>query len=285
VLTEADVVLLVGVDAVESQPVPWSYRAQVAALCEQPAGASYFRPAAQVEGDVGAAVHALAQALAPRVSRWPAVLADGFGASVVDGLRLEPPSGGLAAWQVVETVQRVVRARSEAVTVTVDAGSHRLAVAWSWRSDTPGRFLTTNGLGTMGYAVPAAIGAAVARPGETVLAFTGDGGFTLHGYELETAVRIGAKVVVVVFNDASLSQIRIKQARRAYPRSGVDFAPVRYDHIARAVGARGLRVDDANGLAEAVDDALSSPQSCVIDVVLTGGEYGEMLDTLRGRKT
>lgn len=284
ILSEADVLLGVGLDSVESQPVPWPYAMRVLALNESAETSAYYRPETVAVGDVGTAVRTLAEGSAEAASAWPQARLQGHGAGLVDGLRLEPPAGGLAAWQVVEGVRRVAERRRQALTVTVDAGSHRLATSWFWRANEPHRFFTTNGLGTMGYAVPAAIGAAVARPGQAALAFTGDGGFMLHGYELETAARLGAKVVVVVFNDSSLSQIRIKQARRSYARSGVDFTSVRYDEIGRGLGVRGLRVDAPGELEAVVDEALEGPRSCVIDVVLTGGEYGQMLDRLRGRK-
>jgi acetolactate synthase I/II/III large subunit len=134
----------------------------------------------------------------------------------------------------------------------------------------------------MGYAVPAAVGAALARPREPVLAFTGDGGFLLHGAELETAVRCGVAPVVVVLNDASLSLIRIKQEDRGHERRAVDFSPVRLDLFARSLGAESVRVDDAAGLAAAVAAGFERRAPTVVEAMLSGEEYGALQRAIRG---
>lgn len=280
----SDAILAIGLDSCESQPVPWRYGAPVYALAEQLDTSAYYRPAIQALGDLGHAVKALSRTVASSASAEVAAESARLGDALLDPLRLDSPDGSMPAWKIVETVQAAVTEHGAPVTVTVDAGSHRLATCWFWRAEEPQRFLTTNGLGTMGYAVPAAVAAAIERPGEAAIAFTGDGGFTLHGYELETAVRAEAKVIAVVFNDSTLSQIRIKQAKKEYKRQGVDFGRVRYDQIGRALGADGVRVEKLEELGPAVADALAKPNSCVIDVVLTGGEYGEMLNRLRGKR-
>ena len=82
----------------------------------------------------------------------------------------------------------------------VDAGAHMFAATWFWRAVQPRRFLISNGLATMGFAVPAAV--AAAREGFAV-AITGDGGMAYGAFELETAVRLGARVLVVVVDDAA----------------------------------------------------------------------------------
>src|SRR5207248_9868004 len=108
----------------------------------------------------------------------------------------------------------------------------------------------------MGYAVPAAVAAALARPNEPVVAFTGDGGLLLHGNELETAARVGAKMLVVVLNDSSLSLIRIKQEDRSYRRVAVDFGPVDCAAYARSLGAIGTTASTSDELRTAVTAGL-----------------------------
>ena len=185
---------------------------------------------------------------------------------------------GFAAWEVVE----LVAAEADGAAVAVDAGAHMFAVVWFWRSQRPGRFLISNGLATMGLAVPGALAAALHRPDEPVVAFTGDGGFVLHGAELETARRLGARLVVVVLDDANLSLIRIKQEDRELPRAAVDFGPVAFADMARALGVRGTRAETAPELRAAVRDALAADGPTVVHVPVTGAEYRELVRRIRG---
>jgi acetolactate synthase-1/2/3 large subunit len=155
------------------------------------------------------------------------------------------------------------------------------AATWFWRSERPNRFHISNGLATMGFAVPAAIGAALAAPAETVIALTGDGGFTINAAELETAARAGAKVIVIVLNDASLSLIRVKQDEIGLDRSDVDFVRSDFAAVAEGLGVRGARASTEGELRAAVEAAVSAPRTTVVDVAIDGGEYAQMHRLIR----
>jgi acetolactate synthase-1/2/3 large subunit len=184
----------------------------------------------------------------------------------------------MTALEVVESVQA---ATPDKTTVTVDAGAHMFAATWGWRASRPREFLISNGHATMGYAVPAAIAAALAHPSEPVVAFTGDGGFLLHGNEIETATRVGARLLVVVLNDSSLSLIRIKQEDRRYQRAAVDFGPVDCATFARSLGAVGTVVSTGTELRAAVRRGLRESVPAVVDVRISGSEYGELQRIVR----
>ena len=163
-----------------------------------------------------------------------------------------------------------------------DAGAHMFAATWGWRASRPREFLMSNGHATMGYAVPAGIAAALARPSDPVIAFTGDGGFLLHGNELETAARVRARLVVVVLNDSGLSLIRTKQEERNYRRTAVDFGPVDCAAFARSLGAAGTVVSTVPELRAAVVKGLRESVPTVLDVRISGDEYGELQRVIRG---
>ena len=113
--------------------------------------------------------------------------------------------------------------------MTVDAGAHMFPATMLWPVREPNGMLISNGLSTMGFALPAAIGAALRRPrAAPVVALTGDGGLLMCAGELLTAAREKLRIIMIVFNDASLSLIEIKQQARRLPPAGV------------ALGARGL---------------------------------------------
>ena len=131
----------------------------------------------------------------------------------------------------------------------------------------------------MGFAVPAAV--AAARHGLAV-AITGDGGMAYGAFELETAVRLGARVLVVVIDDASLSLIRIKHEANGRPRAALDFTRTRFDVVAAGFGLQGVRASTDPELRAALEAAIGHEQSTLIDVQLSGAEYGKTLRAIRG---
>jgi acetolactate synthase-1/2/3 large subunit len=146
----------------------------------------------------------------------------------------------------------------------------------------PRRFSISNGLASMGYALPAAIGAALGHRERLAVAVSGDGGMAYHLAELETAARVGARVVVVVVNDASLSLIRIKQEAKGYQRFPLDFSRSDFASAAESFGAVGARVDDVDGLLAALEAAARREESTLIDVRTTGAEAAATLKVVRG---
>ncbi len=109
------------------------------------------------------------------------------------------PVDGLSPQAVVQRARAVA---PEGTIATVDAGAHMLCAMSLWAAESPDETVISSGLATMGYALPAAIAAALARPGRRVVCFTGDGGLGMCIGELETLRRLGLPVTIVVFNDA-----------------------------------------------------------------------------------
>ena len=164
----------------------------------------------------------------------------------------------------------LVRALVEAVPpetiVATDVGSHKYLFGQFWPSRDPQTFFMSNGLSGMGYGLPAAIGAKLARPDVPVLAALGDGGFSMNSQELETARRIGAPVVVVVLADRSYSLIRHGQAGRGLPNYGVDFDPIDTVATARACGVEAIRAATPSEISRAVAGAVERNRALVVEV-------------------
>jgi acetolactate synthase-1/2/3 large subunit len=181
-------------------------------------------------------------------------------------------------------VATVVRAHTPPETIaTVDAGAHMLAVMPLWDVDQPRRLLISSGLATMGFALPAAIAAALCSPGQPVVAFTGDGGLGMTLAEIETAVRLRLRIVVIVFNDATLSLIKIKQ--RPAGQGGaeaVDYGPVSFAGVATAMGATAAAAGTEAELAAALDAALHRDGPTVIDVAVDPACYPAVMELSRG---
>jgi acetolactate synthase-1/2/3 large subunit len=135
----------------------------------------------------------------------------------------------------------------------------------------------SNGLSGMGYGLPAAIGAKLARPSSHVLAVVGDGGFSMNSQELETAVRIGASIVTIVLVDRCYSLIAIGQENRNLPRYGVDFGPIDTVATAAACGVEAVRVSSEEQLGEVVSRAVNSGKSLVVEVPIDAESYRSLM--------
>jgi acetolactate synthase-1/2/3 large subunit len=129
-----------------------------------------------------------------------------------------------------------------------------------------GRFLHPTGFGTLGYALPAAIGAKAAYPDREVVALSGDGGLQFTVQELATAVRLGLPLPVVVFDNGGYGEIRDEMTARGDTPIAVDLAPVDLPALARAYGGHGTRACTPPELADALAEALGRPGPTLITV-------------------
>jgi acetolactate synthase-1/2/3 large subunit len=133
----------------------------------------------------------------------------------------------------------------------------------------------------MGFALPAAIGAALLNEGP-VVALTGDGGLLMCAGELATAAREQVHVVVVVFNDSALSLIDIKQKQRQLPRSGVFIGGIDWRRLAESVGIPAYAAATEGELAAALTRALQAPGPALVDARVDPSGYPAILRAVRG---
>jgi acetolactate synthase-1/2/3 large subunit len=283
-LAASDLIVGLGVDPAEMIPADWDYAARTILVSETSAGAAdagrYFTGGTALAAPLGAAIELIAAHR--HHCGWPPAAGRAARTGAVAGLR-EAARGapGLLSPQDVVTT---VRAHTPPETIaTVDAGAHMLVAMPLWEVDEPHRLLISSGLATMGYALPAAIAAALCRPSVPVVAFTGDGGLGMTLMEIETAVRLRLRVVVVVFNDAALSLIKIKQrpAGHGGPEA-VGYRPASFAAVATALGAAGAAVSDAAGLASELAAALNRDGPTVIDASIDPATYPAVMDLTRG---
>jgi acetolactate synthase-1/2/3 large subunit len=177
----------------------------------------------------------------------------------------------------------VARTLAPAGTVaTVDAGAHMLAAVPMWEVDEPGELLISSGLATMGFALPAAVAAALARADRKVICCTGDGGLGMALAELETLARLRLDVIVVVFDDRALSLIAIKQGDRQGGASAVRYGTVDFAGTAASLGVPAFRADNAGELHDALAKALARGGPCLIDVAVDPAGYPAVLEAIRG---
>jgi Thiamine pyrophosphate-requiring enzymes [acetolactate synthase, pyruvate dehydrogenase (cytochrome), glyoxylate carboligase, phosphonopyruvate decarboxylase] len=184
-------------------------------------------------------------------------------ASIVDAHPWDGP--GVHPGRTVATLRRVL---PDDAILTMDAGNFAGWAGRGFRFRRPGTFLGSTS-GAMGYGLPAAITAALVHRDRAVVALVGDGGLAMTMAELETTVRVGARVVVVAFDNERYGTIRMWQERRGTGIGvGTELGPVDFGAIARACGARGVRVERDADFEPALRAALAADRSTVIQVAL-----------------
>ena len=152
--------------------------------------------------------------------------------------------------------------------VCTDVGQHQMWVAQSYPVSRPRTLLTSGGLGTMGFGLPAAIGAALAHPGRRVLCLTGDGSLQMNIQELATLAELGLPVTIIVMNNGHLGLVRQQQELfygKNYIASKFDL-DLDFAAIGRQFGLSGYRVDLGQPVDEVLSAAIAEPGPTIVDV-------------------
>ena len=274
----ADLIILAGFDPVELIGRPWGYDAPVLDLGPVRHPVHYVEPAARVDGDLGTILDGLTTATGG--GGWAAGAFDVFRRGLASRLAYRGAGQGVSPEAVVRIAMDSAEGRD--ARITVDAGAHMFSCMAFWPARRQGDVLISNGLATMAFSLPAAIAMSLETPDRPVIAFTGDGGLMMCTGELSTAAQHGAKLCIVVFNDATLSLIAIKQQSRQLPREGVDWPRPDFAAIARGFGLAGYNAGTSEEYRAALDAALTRDGPSLIDVGVDPSGYLDQSIALRG---
>ncbi len=218
---------------------------------------------------------------------WLAYIDEIKGDSAVRDIKNLPDLGKLFAAHVIHDLYRFTDGKALVVT---DVGQHQMWEAQYYKHDYPRKLLTSGGLGTMGFALPAAIGAKFAQPGDSVWVICGDGGFQMTQAELSVCAQEGIKVNVAIINNGYLGMVRQWQEfffggrYVATPLLSPDFVK-----IAEAHGLTGIRVEERSEVEAAVRKAEATDGTVIIDfrveqedavypMVPAGANLGDMIE-------
>jgi acetolactate synthase-1/2/3 large subunit len=219
---------------------------------------------AAIVGDLRETLADLLEVLEPADHEdWLAHIDRMKGDAAVRDIQKLPDTGHLYAAHVINDIWRITGGRAIVVT---DVGQHQMWEAQYYHHETPRSLITSGGLGTMGFAVPAAIGAKIARPDAEVWAIVGDGGFQMTQAELATAAQEGIKINIAIINNGYLGMVRQWQEffyeRRyaATPLRNPDFVK-----IAEAHGLEASRVETRSQVNDAVERARAADGTALVD--------------------
>ncbi len=238
-------------------------------------------------GDVGEILaHLLPRVSARKLPAWWAQIHANRGAAAVRDIIELPDAGRLYAAHVIHDLWRLTEGKALVVT---DVGQHQMWEAQYYHHDRPRRLITSGGLGTMGFSLPAAIGAKLACPDDEVWVIVGDGGIQMTQAELQTARQDAVKVNVAVMNNGFLGMVR--QWQEFFHEGRYVCTPITspdFVKLAEAHGLLGLRVTRRDQIADAVAQARASAVTTVIDfrveqedsvypMVPTGADLADMI--------
>jgi acetolactate synthase-1/2/3 large subunit len=255
---------------------PWTYEAPVLDLAARNYEPHYLVPAGRVIAPLPLTLNALAAEIGGSDWRGPEIaeLRRGFMHGMESGA-----GPGLSSTAVVKAAREAL---SNHPRLCIDAGAHMFSACAFWPGREPRDILISNGLASMGFAVPAAIAAALHDPARGAIAMTGDGGLLMCLGEFKTAVETRANVIFVVFNDGRLSLIDIKREDRQMPDLGLTWTAPDFAAVAAGFGIRSWRVNQMAELAPALNAAAGETGPRLVDVRIDAAPYREQLRALRG---
>ncbi len=268
-IDQADLIIAVGFDPVEIDYEDWAKSTPVAHLSPDAAQpGERVNLAYEAAGDIDAIIEALGT-VAPVPNRWtPAEWAE-HRSRLASALR--PPASAMAAHHALDELRALLP--GDAI-IAYDVGAHTHQIATQWATDHPHSAIATNGWSSMGYGMPAAYAAKLARPDRTVVGIVGDGCFQMTVGELATARRLGLPAPIVVLNDGWLSLMKVKQERSAFGSSGA-FLGERAAPPERYFGVPVRAAETAEALRDALGWALSLDGPSVVEARIDPAPYSQ----------
>ncbi|TIX18189.1 MAG: acetolactate synthase large subunit, partial [Mesorhizobium sp.] len=275
-IDRADLVISIGHDTVEKPPFLMKPEGPaVLHVGYLPATVDeVFFAHTEVVGDIGPSLRSLADRLEGRLPNAGALLGlrDGILTRIAD--RAKESRYPLTPQRIVHDVRQVM---PEDGIVCLDNGMYKIWFARNYRTRVANTLLLDNALATMGAGLPSAIVAAMLCPERRVLAICGDGGFMMNSQELETAIRLGHRLVVLILQDDAYGMIRWKQAANSYSDFGMTFGNPDFVAYAEAYGIEGRRIEGPNDLAPTLEAAFAAGG---IHLISTPVDYSENMRVL-----
>jgi acetolactate synthase-1/2/3 large subunit len=264
----SDLVICLGYDPIEMRPgwrEVWDpSKTRVIDITSEPNTHYMHQATLNFICDTGAALWALGHGLKPNAT--PRDLGEIKGA-----LAKAFPTDD--AWGPAAVIDEARQVLPQDAVVTVDSGAHRILLSQMWTCFGPKTMLQSTALCTMGCAVPLAMGAKYADPSRIVVSFSGDAGFLMVAGEISTAAEHGLNTIFVVFVDASLALIELKQRGRQMQNTGVDFARHDFAAIGKAFGGHGHTVSSRAELRAALNAAMQADTFTVIAAMIDRQGY------------
>ncbi len=275
----ADLVICVGVDMVEYHPSLWNPERdkKIVHIDVSPAEVDqHYILEAGVIGDISDSLSRITAKAKRRdntpLHDLPAVIRQEYLEHYKDdGYPIKPQ-------KIIYDLRQVLDAEDIVIS---DVGAHKMWMARMYQAEAPNTCIISNGFAAMGIALPGAIAAKIAQPDRRAVAVCGDAGFMMNNQEIETALRLGLDLVVLIFNDSKYGLIEWHQERHFGRATGIDFSNPDFIRFAESFGARGYRVESAEQLIPTLETALNDGTVSVIDCPVDYAENMKLTEKLK----
>ncbi len=274
----ADVIVCVGYDMIEYHPHLWNKEktAKIIHIDLSPAEVDeHYILECGVIGDISAALDGIAALATPRTESQAITLRE----TIVEVLTSHTNDDSFPM-----VPQRIILDLREALQpediVVCDVGAHKMWLARMYQAERPNTCIISNGFASMGIGLPGAIAAKLAYPDRTALTVTGDAGFLMNSQEIETALRIGVAIVILVWNDSKYGLIKWHQDRRFGRDTQIDFNNPDLVKYAESFGAKAYRVEKAADLLPMLMQAIADDTVVLIDCPVDYSENMKLTEKL-----
>ncbi len=274
----ADVIICVGYDIVEYHPHLWNVnrQAKIVHIDFSPAEVdAHYIVACGVIGDIAKALDAIAGLAEPHQKHLAMTLRK----TIVEEMETHANDNGfpIKPQKIMWDLRQVLAPEDIVIS---DVGAHKMWMARMYQAERPNTCIISNGFASMGIAVPGAIAAKLQHPDRTVVAVTGDAGFMMNSQEIETALRIGTPIVIIIWTDSQYGLIRWHQMRHYGRDSHIDFRNPDFIKYAESFGAKAYSVQAADELIPAIEQAVRDDTVVIIDCPVDYSENMKLTEKL-----
>ena len=274
----ADVIICIGYDMIEYHPYLWhpEKHAQLLHIDETPAEVDeHYILAAGVIGDVGESLQRIGELARPQHEPNLGTLRDFVLREHSE--HAENPAFPMVPQRILWDLRQVLEPEDIVIS---DVGAHKMWTARLYEAERPNTCIISNGFASMGIGLPGAIAAKLARPERTAVTVTGDAGFLMNCQEIETALRIGTPIIILIWTDNEYGLIHWHQLRHFGRPSHITFNNPDFVKFAESFGAKGYRVEAADELVPTLKKAIADDTVVIIDCPVDYSENMKLTEKL-----
>jgi len=274
----ADVVICIGYDIVEYHPELWNHDKKPRLIHIDPSAAEvdeYYIVECGVVGDISRALNTIAELATPNQENNAFHLRQ----TIVDVIEADADSRAfpLKPQKILWDLRQALKPDDIVIS---DVGAHKMWMARMYQAERPNTCIISNGFASMGIAVPGAVAAKLENPDKTIVAVTGDAGFMMNSQEIETALRVGTPIIIIIWTDSEYGLIRWHQMRHFGRPSNIDFKNPDFIKYAESFGAKAYCVESADGLIPTIKQAIADNTVVIIDCPVDYSENMKLTEQL-----
>ena len=274
----ADVIICIGYDIVEYHPELWNYDKKPRLIHIDPSAAEvdeYYIVECGVIGDIGRALESISELATPNQENNAIHLRK----TIVDVIEADADSQAfpLKPQKILWDLRQVLAPDDIVIS---DVGAHKMWIARMYQAERPNTCIISNGFASMGIAVPGAVAAKLENPDKTIVAVTGDAGFMMNSQEIETALRVGTAIIIIIWTDSQYGLIRWHQMRHFGRPSNIDFKNPDFIKYAESFGAKAYCIESAKDLIPTIRQAIIDNTVVIIDCPVDYSENMKLTEQL-----